>query len=199
MANRTSAKRLEMAARLECEIDLRRMGFSYSQIAAEVGVNKSTVCRDVMRELKRLAAQNEGKTLEHRELELQKLDALEREMQRVMARRHAVLYKGQVVVDTDEKTGQQLHLAGSRGRGRQHGQRTCWRSRCCARPLNRGVISLETSQVHVTCDCSVVCLNSMSSRVWRTWCSQTESRFVGETLIFPALHDFTTRGPGTEG
>jgi len=105
-ANTTSAKKLERATRLGREIELRRMGFSYTQIAAEVGVNRSTVCRDILGELKRLAEINDGRTLEHRELELLKLDALEREMHRVLARHHCVLYRGQVVHEIDARSGE---------------------------------------------------------------------------------------------
>jgi len=106
----TASKRLEMEARTERVLDMKRMGFTYRMIAKELGVSVATVHKDLSRELRHLAAANEGKTDQWRQLELQKLDALEREAQRVLNRHHAVLYKGQVVQATSPMTGQKERL-----------------------------------------------------------------------------------------
>lgn len=89
-----SAKRLEIERRTELELTLLCRNFTYRQIAEEVGVSPATVHNDVKRQLRRSAKKNAGLTAEWRELECRRLDAIAREMQRVMAKHHAVLYQG---------------------------------------------------------------------------------------------------------
>jgi len=106
MANNTSAKKLELEERLAREIALRREGKSYSEIAAAVGVTKPTVYRDVRREIKRLAAQNDAVTAEWREIELAKLDEYEKAAREVLAARHVTVSNGRVVEMPDPDTGE---------------------------------------------------------------------------------------------
>lgn len=105
MANRGSAQRLAMEARAQKALDLRRMGFSYAQIAEQNGCDKKTAWRDVMRCLRRIAAETDGKAEELRALELERLDDLERAGRRVLTGHHFLLYRGRVVMDSDPKTG----------------------------------------------------------------------------------------------
>ena len=102
MSNATSAEKLEIEERLIREIALRREGKSYSEIAAEVGVNKTTAYRDVRRELKRLAAGNDASTAEWREVELAKLDDYEKAALAVLERKHITLYQGVPVRIADD-------------------------------------------------------------------------------------------------
>ena len=89
-----SAKKLEIETRLERELELKRKGWHYRQIASELGVAVGTVHGDIVRALKRAAVKNDGRTAEWRELELQKLDALEQATYAVLERKHIVLYQG---------------------------------------------------------------------------------------------------------
>ncbi|MGO8683980.1 MAG: hypothetical protein ACLQUT_05305 [Thermoleophilia bacterium] len=101
-----ASKRLEVEQRLERELTLRRRGASYRQIARDVGVVAATVQRDIVRELDRLARANEGKTAEWRELELQRLDALEMVASDVLAARHITVNNGRVIIDP--RTGESM-------------------------------------------------------------------------------------------
>lgn len=106
MAGRASKNKVERAKRLTRELELRRLGFSFEAIAEQVGVSVSTAHRDVCQALAKLADANRGKTEEWRELEIQKLDALERVLQAVLRRHHVVLYKGKPVVQANPATGE---------------------------------------------------------------------------------------------
>jgi hypothetical protein len=94
-----TSKKLAMEERLERELTLRRRGASYRQIARDVNTSAATVHRDIVGELARLARKNEGKTAEWRELELQRLDALDVVASNILATRHITVSNGRVVID----------------------------------------------------------------------------------------------------
>lgn len=108
---RNNADRVRIEENTARCLDLRRMGLSERMVSAQAAIPLTTVHRLLSNELKRLVKQNDDKQDQQRELELQKLDALEREMQRVMSRHHCVLYLGAIVKDIDPKTGVEYRLA----------------------------------------------------------------------------------------
>lgn len=59
-------------------LELRKDGWSYRDIGAKLGVSYTQAHRDVEEELRRLAQLNQDKAEELRQLELEKLDALEK-------------------------------------------------------------------------------------------------------------------------
>ena len=100
MTQKASAKTIRREERIERELELRRRGLTYEQIAEQVGIaNKGTVYRDIMAALKRQAERNDGKAAELRALELGKLDDLERAAQRVLTARHVTVNNGKVIYD----------------------------------------------------------------------------------------------------
>jgi len=103
--NEASSAKTRIELRLEQEIELRRLGFSYAAIAERMEISKSQAQRDIIRALRKLADTNRGKTEEWRELEVVKLDALERRLQAILRKHHVVLYKGHVVMQNDPATG----------------------------------------------------------------------------------------------
>lgn len=105
MPNEASSRRVQIEVRIEQGLELRRLGFSYAAIAERLEISKTTAHRDILRALRRLADTNKGKTEEWRELEVVKLDALERRLQMILRKHHVVLYKGQVVRQKDPETG----------------------------------------------------------------------------------------------
>ena len=102
---------IEATERQQKCLDMRITGMTFRQIGEALGLHESTVREHIWGALKKLAAQRDSKASELRELELQKLDSLERAA-RITLTRHRVCYTqgGKIVVDIDEATGQPYKL-----------------------------------------------------------------------------------------
>lgn len=97
MANRTSPTTVKVEERREQAMSLRRAGASFSQIATALSIPKTTAYRDVETLLKRLAKRNTLGAEELRQLELERLDDLERAARRVLTAEHLRISNGNVV------------------------------------------------------------------------------------------------------
>ena len=86
-------------------LDLRVAGLSLAQIGRELGVDESTACRYVKDALAGLAKRTESNAEHLRELELERLDKLQRAAERVLAKNHLFVNAGRIVEDIDDKTG----------------------------------------------------------------------------------------------
>lgn len=95
-------KRAEVALRRTQAIEMRARGESWDSIASALGyADRGTACKDVSRALaERLKDQGQAAD-ELREIELEKLDRMERAVVAVLEREHVVVQGGKVVVDPD--------------------------------------------------------------------------------------------------
>ena len=75
-AAKTSPRRVRTTEQTIKALDLRKKGFTYTQIAAELKCARSTACRYVLSELEYLADQCREEAGQVRDLELQRLDEL---------------------------------------------------------------------------------------------------------------------------
>jgi len=75
-AAKTSAPRITAAERRLKALDLRKKGFSYTQIGTKLGCSRQTACRYVISELEVLADKCREEAARVRDLELQRLDEL---------------------------------------------------------------------------------------------------------------------------
>ena len=87
-------------------LDLRVAGLSLAQIGRELGVTESSACRYVQDALSDLAKHTEDNAEHLREMELTRLDKLIRATERILARHHVKVSRGQVVRDVDPLTGE---------------------------------------------------------------------------------------------
>lgn len=70
------AKTIEIQQRRIKALELRRQGYSYRVIGATLGIEESQAHRDIMAALKKLAAVEQTKADEMRQLEVTRLDSL---------------------------------------------------------------------------------------------------------------------------
>ena len=100
--------------------ELRKAGISFRQIGEQLGVSEATAHKDVHAVLKRLAKQAEGKALEYRQLEAERIDALMAPLwTKARGRRIVDPQTGQVVEDIPpdyQAVGQVLNLMNRRAR-----------------------------------------------------------------------------------
>lgn len=75
-AAKTSVLRITTAERRLKALDLRKKGFSYTQIGTKLDCSRQTACRYVISELEALADKCREEAAQVRDLELQRLDAL---------------------------------------------------------------------------------------------------------------------------
>ncbi|MFJ5532445.1 hypothetical protein [Streptomyces sp. NPDC093261] len=100
---RKSSRTIEQIERDHRAVELRRSGLSYPAIAQELGVAVSSAFEMVRRGLRDFA----GEAAEEvREMELQRLDRIQRAAERVLATRHLVVNQGRVM--THPVTGEPL-------------------------------------------------------------------------------------------
>jgi Sigma-70, region 4 len=81
-------------------LDLRRAGLSYRDIARQVGLSVSNVHNRVTRSLDRTRREPADGV---RELEVERLDALQVALTRVLRRDHVTVSGGRIVVDEDDQ------------------------------------------------------------------------------------------------
>jgi len=75
-AAKTSVRRIKTTEKTLKALDLRKKGFSYTQIGTKLGCARQTACRYVLSELENLADQCREEAGQVRDLELQRLDEL---------------------------------------------------------------------------------------------------------------------------
>ena len=75
-AAKTSVRRIKTTEKTLKALDLRKKGFSYTQIGTKLGCARQTACRYVLSELENLADKCREEAAHVRDLELQRLDAL---------------------------------------------------------------------------------------------------------------------------
>lgn len=76
MAGKKASEKGALLERRLQALDLRKRGLSYRAIGDKLGIDFTTAYKDVMAELKRLAAENHDKADELRAMELERLDML---------------------------------------------------------------------------------------------------------------------------
>ncbi|MFA5387419.1 MAG: helix-turn-helix transcriptional regulator [Candidatus Paceibacterota bacterium] len=91
---------VEATERQQQCLDMRCRGMSTRQIAAALDLSDSTVRGYISRSLKKLHQNRDTDAECLRDLELEKLDVLERAANRVLAKNHLVVSSGGVVSDT---------------------------------------------------------------------------------------------------
>jgi len=75
-AAKTSVRRIKTTEKTLKALDLRKKGFSYTQIGTKLGCARQTACRYVLSELENLADKCREEAARVRDLELQRLDEL---------------------------------------------------------------------------------------------------------------------------
>ncbi len=75
-AAKTSVRRIKTTEKTLKALDLRKKGFSYTQIGKTLGCARNTACRYVLSELENLADKCREEAVHVRDLELQRLDEL---------------------------------------------------------------------------------------------------------------------------
>ena len=75
-AAKTSVRRIKTTEKTLKALDLRKKGFSYTQIGTKLGCARQTACRYVLSELENLADKCREEAARVRDLELQRLDDL---------------------------------------------------------------------------------------------------------------------------
>jgi len=75
-AAKTSVRRIKTTEKTLKALDLRKKGFSYTQIGTKLGCARQTACRYVLSELENLADKCREEAVHVRDLELQRLDEL---------------------------------------------------------------------------------------------------------------------------
>lgn len=73
----TDAQLIEITKRRELTLELRRAGMSLRDIAAHTGVSQETVRKDINALLTRLNKDQDGKTAQYRQLEVDRLDRMQ--------------------------------------------------------------------------------------------------------------------------
>lgn len=99
--NQTTKAQAEVR-RQRC-LELRVAGLSCAQIGREVGIDESTAARHVREALAQLATMKLEDAEHLRELELERLDKLQRAAERVLAKSHVYVNAGKIVFDGDVK------------------------------------------------------------------------------------------------
>lgn len=103
------ATRLRVAERRTKAIQLRAAGTSWETIAGELGyASRGAACNDVARALDQRLKEQNDQTEHLRAIELERLDAVEREVWDVLRRRHVLVSGGKVVRDDSVDDGQPL-------------------------------------------------------------------------------------------
>jgi len=100
----TEAEHAEKVARQQKALDYRVTGMTYQQIADALGVTRPTAWKYVAAALDEVAKETFAKAAQLRELELARLDHLQREAERILRSKHVyVTQGGKIVYDGEER------------------------------------------------------------------------------------------------
>lgn len=103
MARPTNERRVLIAQRRTRVLAMRVEHRPYEDIAAELGISIEVARKDYEMARRQAAAELTASVIEHRTVELVKLDALEREAWKVLKARHITVQHGKIVRDEDDK------------------------------------------------------------------------------------------------